>query len=474
MGMIRFLASVLVPLAVTSTSLSQTIDRPESPPAPTKVLPPLITDCLNQPQPTKDLPPGLQFPTVCPRLPFDVTFGASTTPANDPSAVAFTQKPFDLFSWASFIALNWPADADGRPIGERIGDQENAPRIWETFISAPQVFKASGAPPDPWGDDSSVLRAMIPEARKGQRILVSPTKNVLADFLQPDLEGPRFRPITDLNGNYVFYETRLNKTMYNYINANTLYSKAGQSAFLQKPAPANAIDFPKGSNGSNLPSSPASVAIKAMWKQLGAGDDPDRFYTIQAIRVDPVSKKPSPKPIPFGLVGLHIVTRTASAPSWIWSTFEHNDNVPDAGELKLKYHYNFFDPKKPLPAGGFGFQPTNNVAVANPTIPTQIARVLNNNLINADWTIELNATMQTKLAGTVWANYRLVSTQWPSPVIGLFIPCRLTNTVAETYVQNDAFAGSCLRCHSVAKSAGTDRNGVKAPANFSYLLRQAR
>jgi hypothetical protein len=472
--MLRIVASVVVPFALTSTSFSQGTANLDIPRAPTKVLPEQTANCDDPPQPTTDLPAGLQFPAVSPTLPYDVTPGANPSAENNHGAFAFTQHLFDLFSWTSFIALNWPADAQGRPNGVGIGDNPNAPRIWETFIAAPQVFKAGGAPPDPWGEDSSVVQAMIPGAPKGQRVLVSQTKNVLASFLQPDLEEPRFRPITDVNGNYVFYETRLNRTLYDYIFANTLYSKAGQSAFLDKPPPANTIEFPKGSNGLSAPLSPASVVIKSMWKQLGAGDNHERFYTIRAIRVDPVTKQLSPTLIPFGLVGLHIVTRTVSAPSWIWSTFEHNENAPDVGELKLRARYNFFDPSKPMPARGFGFEPASNAPVANPTTPTQIARVLNNNLINAAWTAELNATMQAKLAGKVWANYRLVSTQWQLPMIGKLIPCRLTNTVAETYVQNDASAGSCMRCHSIAKTAGTDRSGVKATSNFSYLLRMAR
>ena len=32
----------------------------------------------------------------------------------------------------------------------------------------------------------------------------------------------------------------------------------------------------------------------------------------------------------MGLVGLHIIIRTNSAPQWVWSTFEHVANAPDA------------------------------------------------------------------------------------------------------------------------------------------------
>src|ERR1700749_2479460 len=36
------------------------------------------------------------------------------------------QQPIDTFSWKTFVALNWPADSAGHPIGTSIGDSPNA------------------------------------------------------------------------------------------------------------------------------------------------------------------------------------------------------------------------------------------------------------------------------------------------------------------------------------------------------------
>ena len=81
--------------------------------------------------------------------------------------------------------------------------------------------------------------------------------------------------------------------------------------------------------------------------------------------------------------------------------------------------------------------------------------------------------MQEKLKGTVWANYRLVTTQWPTAGSSTgqpFIPANLTNTTMETYIQT---GGSCMGCHSIAHTSGTTMNGQPASANFSYLLQAA-
>jgi hypothetical protein len=104
--------------------------------------------------------------------------------------------------------------------------------------------------------------------------------------------------------------------------------------------------------------------------------------------------------------------------------------------------------------------------------------VVNNVCINGAWTQALNSTVQAELAGTVWANYRLVSTQWPNGpgtvpqgcAFGGFCPGNLTNTTMETFVQNVKFSGSCMNCHNSAQTAGTPA----ASANFSYLLQGAQ
>ena len=144
----------------------------------------------------------------------------------------------------------------------------------------------------------------------------------------------------------------------------------------------------------------------------------------------------------MGLVGLHIITRTSFAPQWVWSTFEHVANAPDAPPplasgasvepLVAGSHFNFNDPTQTQPTNG-AVQPQNSTPVASPK-PTQITRVVNNLCINGAWTQALNSKMQAELAGTVWANYRLVTTQWPlNP--NTFLPGNLTNTTMETYVQ---------------------------------------
>ena len=66
--------------------------------------------------------------------------------------------------------------------------------------------------------------------------------------------------------------------------SNTLYSQDGQTAFLAQPNAT--ISFPQGSNSTK---SYGAIEVKAAWKQIGAGDDPTKFYTVVATLIDPVT-----------------------------------------------------------------------------------------------------------------------------------------------------------------------------------------
>jgi hypothetical protein len=441
-----------------------------------------------------DLPPGLSFPAVSSTLPFDATFGSSTSLTPDQ-----LQQGFDIFSWASFVALNWPSNPDGTPMDGPITSNPTAPRVWEAYIDATGVFKPNGAAPDPWGGTNTFLASLVPDHKRGQKVLFATSKNALSEIYQANFGTQTFPWIADLNSNYVFYEIHLNKPEYDYIVSNSLYSQNGQEAFVNSGAK---ISFPQGSIQT---SSYGAIEVKASWKEIGPRDDPTQFYTVQATKIDPATKQPSSTPVQFGLVGLHIITWTSSAspgassPSQaVWSTFEHVANAPDApastGNVSeasdaalaappAGSHFSFNDPTQTQPASGYGYEPSpwplpqGQNPPENPQ-PTQITRVVNNVCINGAWTQALNSKMQAALAGTVWANYRLVSTQWPfgSPApqgcaaFGGFCPGNLTNTTMETYVQNVKFSGSCMNCHNSAQTAGTPA----ASANLSYLLQGAQ
>ncbi len=139
---------------------------------------------------------GLQAPAqsnvpppivLSPAIPGDVNVTAHTV-----SIEAF-QPDFDVYSWNTFIALNWPAgpDGNGNP-KQTIGQNGDNETVWEHYRDVSEVFLPGGKRPT-WNGPP---RTVPPEGRKlykpGMRVLtqVGKTPTVLTDFSQPFNTGP--------------------------------------------------------------------------------------------------------------------------------------------------------------------------------------------------------------------------------------------------------------------------------------------
>ena len=80
------------------------------------------------------------------------------------------------------------------------------------------------------------------------------------------------------------------------------------------------------------------------------------------------------------------------------------------------------------------------------------------------------------MPGSVWQNYELVSTQWPTNAqsktdpTGVPAPSFLANTTLETYIQGEIkqTSSSCMACHNNATSTNGDFS------DFTYLLQRAQ
>ncbi|MGO1072420.1 hypothetical protein [Lysobacter sp. CA199] len=402
----------------------------------------------------------LPLPPLSSTIPLDISVPQSNPNLQD------LQDDFDLFSWQSFVAVNWPGGPDGNPIpGTTIG--ANVPTVWENWKESRDIFLPGGATPPPWGTDPPP-----PSVCKGQGsgvlnlTQVGKTPNVLDESGEPFETGP----LIDQNGVYVRFAIMANQDMFDTIVSDGLYSKAGQAKF-GKPA-----DFAQPNGSKNT----GAIMIKSSWKVMGGKDQASRFHTIQAlVYTNPDEHEgvqASCKLQTVGLVGLHIAHKTAGEPQWVWSTFEHVDNVPVKGEPIDKSQYNFFN-RNCSGSCEVNEPPARPWNPNNPhTAPSQIVR----EIPLTDSTKSLNARYQALLSktypGTVWANYELISTQWPTNATnptdptGNPAPSFLANATLETYIQGKVpqASSSCMACHNNA----TMTNGLSS--DFTYLLQRAQ
>ncbi len=405
---------------------------------------------------------------------------------------------FDNFAWRAFLSLNWPArsGADGRGEPDRartLGDP--GPRVWETFKSSYELFQigpdgrpiapsayASFAGRNPCGDGfdnrTKTLASFVP----------------YAEFNQPGFAvGEFLNPLVAQNHTYTRYEIRLNQPEYDAI------ATSGWAEGRNLPDAGHPADLPIG-----------SIAVKASWRILTDADTAAvraRYYIVRDANVVDVAKSLAASKIvcsksDIALVGMHLMVKTRYRPQWLWSTFEHVDNVPPAGKGEAREPdakdagapYSFFDEARPdrrLPP--LGSPATEPISIANPPkLDPEPMQVTRSHPVHAS-TMAMNRAYWALLGvrGTVWEHYMLVASQWPTVPVpagpgndGRFFPGlavdpdtprenyqsadaaaedkeNLVNTTMETYLQDAP--SSCMSCHAkVANAHGRDFAGILA------------
>jgi hypothetical protein len=378
---------------------------------------------------------------------------------------------FDWFSWTEFIALNWPASDQGRgnPLNPNDPDTLRNPpsgssTVWETYKANWELFNQGKQRPTPFDSyDVPVPAQCAPQA--GQKSLVMVSKGTM---LNDGVEAFSF-PLVDAQQNYVMYEVRYGRAAYDFMRG----PDADPSRWLYLAKNLNPPTQQSMPSSTQNPNVPGAIMMKAAWRDMSGvpQDQQSRYYVVAAQVFDPATGQCSAKSV--GLVGLHIAQKVATLPEWVWSTFEHVDVLTTPSQPGLL---------APCAAGdtncsqvhGFAHRPQSTTLLPNKAArqPVNAARI---NPIpttpQGAGTDKVNAAFQQALAGTVWANYQLIVTQWPfnpgtfkAPDNNGTYPCwsgdpfpvaGAVNLTMETYFQNaqDALAtaatggNGCMGCH---------------------------
>jgi hypothetical protein len=358
---------------------------------------------------------------------------------------------FDDYSWRAFLAISWPAKRGFRGLPDetkKIGDfsDPGTQVVWGTWKADYELFQPEGLAPA----DASSFDGLTPSGL-AQTMVLGPFFG-FQDFNQAG-NGRFGGPLVAQNHTYVRFEVRLNPIEFDFIRERQLYRKSNLPAV--------------GSPGLRFPNN--CVAVKAAWKiikedELAAAQG--RYYLVDAMAFDPATR--TCKIQKLALVGLHIVQKTRLRPQWVWSSFEHIDNVPEPGtSLSPGRRFSFNDPAKAQVLDPSIAPPP--ISKTNPPLESPRAMQVVRTKKIADSTRKTNEDYQALLRGTVWEYYQLVMTQWPkfpqpegengAPFPGQFTGpdpmTNIANTALETYFQKSA-ATSCMGCHDAARRLGTD------------------
>lgn len=333
------------------------------------------------------------LPTVSHYLPIDVKIpdGFSGDPV----------RFFDDFSWQTFVALNWPAIDGQRGVPDKTKEfgatAENV--VWGTWKADHEIFQPGGMKPSPWNSYEAQSPDKFTAFKNAGKIKVlggfgSRGSDLQVEhFNQVGLVGNQLGTLVSKNRKYVRYEIRINRTEFEFIRNREFYlGKKIDNEIIK----SGQLVFPKGSS-----------EIKSAWRlftdtEMKNQNLINRFYTLNAILVDPGGARTEAL---IGLIGLHIVRRTPSRPEWIWSSFEHIDNLSATDSTLLVSNSDENENKLQKVVND------HNPPVQNPE-PVSVKRL--NGIRKETKDINRDYQQHAKIKNTVWKNYQLVLTQWPS------------------------------------------------------------
>jgi hypothetical protein len=307
--------------------------------------------------------------TVSPVIPKDECGGAFK---NSPENAA-------IFAWESFIALNWPALPGKRDTADtsRIFGPDVSPVVWETMRAKVEIYPGNGNlktgphgavldpqspfkptnPPDFGYDDGpdyvySPFNVGTSDGRvaacTGQAQTAPPAWIPLDETTQIQVNQTfaGVLPARDPSGNnsapqLIRYMVKANRALYRYIVQNQFWFKGPpltgamtrfQTALAQGQTQDPTEPFVQfsppllDSNASN------TIELKGAWRPLTTQEAASkRFHTARVRYYEPGSQADTLcyREDTWGLVGLHVISKTPSAPWLIWATFEQADNILD-------------------------------------------------------------------------------------------------------------------------------------------------
>lgn len=433
------------------------------------------------------------------------------------------QRVYDMFSWQSFLAISWPVDphcTGEHCTQDKLTYDSGIPR-WATWKERYEVFKEDGSKPEVWHAPRTTIPPTTPALSTTLMTSLDKSTRILYLIKQANSE----LPLWDQNGNIVYYEILMNETLFDDITSQELYHLQGQiNLYKERDSGSGPLRIFTWGNVNRA--EVGAIALKLAWKIIDESkDNPERFYTMPAyvlVRKDANNWECDNEngancewqPRTVGLVGLHIAHKTFSSNQWVWSTFEHIDNVQVNDLEVVAYAENGKTLKPSFNNLSCETCPVNVEPEPSPDDglrKTQVMRVIP----ISEATAQLNDQVHELLpADSVWRYYELVGTQYASapadapvpPDNGLASltnnsggkpePVYLVNSVLETYDQKGnqpignlvessrEFSSqmvfgtqSCMGCHYTAGFAVANSGDIAfrlpGQGEFSFLLENA-
>lgn len=293
--------------------------------------------------------------TISPQVPSELNPDQGGAPKATPEQSA-------AFAWQEFIALNWPAGPqEGKPNQRetpsteyKFGDTKyTGPLVWETLRSKVEIFPGKGNPPGypgPSGDNSFGFDALpvynysqaIPPADPAQAsdpvpwINLDETDEITLCEMYAGVVKPTSSPGNSVP-QLIRFLAKANRTHYGYVAGNSSATDPAYQWWLT--VPPGVVSDTKTYLAKHLASPPAgsknlvslpfgTIEVKAGWRPLNPSETASGRFHMQTVRFyEGTAEQPVYRDAVWGLVALHIIQKTPTAPYFIYATFEQADNI---------------------------------------------------------------------------------------------------------------------------------------------------
>jgi hypothetical protein len=258
------------------------------------------------------------------------------------------------FAWQEFIALNWPAVPQTGALNTRdtpdnnckFGDPKcTGPLVWETFRGKVEIFPGQGNPPGYTPTAPSYGYDGAPTYNYSPAILpcdAGPTQPVWINLDETDEitlasmyagAAPSATSPANSAPQIVRFLAKGNRTEYAYVAQNQWWDSDSNTVKTVKNKTiaylaANMVSPPAGGNQYvSLPD--GTIETKAGWRLLTPTEaSSGRFTTAMAQYYENgTGGTICSRQAVFGLVALHIIQKTPTAPYFIYASFEQTDNI---------------------------------------------------------------------------------------------------------------------------------------------------
>jgi hypothetical protein len=259
------------------------------------------------------------------------------------------------FAWQEFIALNWPALANSRDTPNtalKFGQTGyTGPLVWQTYRHKVETFPGRGNPPGYSNTPPTYGYNAPPQYIYGAGVSASGNGQVGACPGQSPVSQPAWVNLDEnsqigldqmyagaaatspVPGQQILFLAKGNEVEYAYVAANQWFG--------QVPPPftatasyvtTNKKDPPPGSTQYvSFPS--GTIEVKTAWRRLTSKETASGRFLTGTIRFYETTtgtpSYPCYREEQWGMVALHIIQKTPTAPYFVFATFGQTDNMLD-------------------------------------------------------------------------------------------------------------------------------------------------